>query len=145
MQGLFVTGCREVLGDSLQEDPVVLLRVVSKLWGRGWGAFRMLRDGKYWFYEGTAIVQYRSPVGASNAIQGLDRTGIADTEGREIWAEAHFEEFNLRAMDMVEFGSSPQGPRVSIAGDEGFLARRSNGWSVTPDEGLYEGVQYYTR
>ena len=79
-----------------------------------------------------------------NAIQGLDRTGLADTAGRQIWAEPHFEEFNLRAMDKVEFGSTPQGPRVSIAGDDGFLARRSNGWSVSPAEGLHEGRSYFT-
>ena len=107
--------------------------------------FRMMCDETHWWYEGTAIVQYKSPAGANDAIQGLDGTGTYDTEGRVIRAEAHCEEFDLRAMDMVEYGSSPEGPRVSIAGNDGFLARRANGWSLCPHKGIPIGVRYDTR
>ena len=46
---------------------------------------------------------------------------------------------------MVEYGTSPEGPRVSIAGEDGFLARRANGWSLCPHKGIPIGVRYDTR
>ena len=108
--------------------------------------FRMKRENKSWWYEGTAIVQYKSPVGAVAAINGLDRTGTYDTKGRQIRAEPHYEEFNLRAMDMVDYGASPEGPRVSISGTDRWFARRSNAWTRCPARGggIQLGVKYDT-
>ena len=106
----------------------------------------MKRENKSWWYEGTAIVQYKSPVGAVEAIQRLDGTGFYDTKGRQIRAEPHFEEFNLRAMDLVEYGTSPEGPRVSIGANDGWFARHANAWSLCPARGggIPVGVKYDT-
>ena len=79
------------------------------------------------------------------ALEGLNESGVGDTDDMDLRAEAHFEEFNLRALDMVEFGAGATGPRVSIAADDGFLARKQGGWSLTPIQGIRVDTKYLSQ
>ena len=59
----------------------------------------------------------------------------AESVKESMYVVDHIEEFNLRALDMVETGG-PAGPRVTMAADDEFLLPPDEGWDKTPEEGL---------
>ena len=65
--------------------------------------------------------------------------------GIQGWRKSHFEEIIFRALVEYGFGSGVTGPRALIAGNDAFLGRAQNGWSLSSEEGIpleatYDGM-----
>ena len=58
--------------------------------------FRMVEDSEgKWVYNKDAVIQFRHPDHAAQAVRAINTTGLMDTRNNQMWAEPHIEEFNL--------------------------------------------------
>ena len=98
--------------------------------------FRLDEVDGYCRYNRDAVIQFRHPDHAREAMLAIHETTLGDAGMNRFWAEPHFEEFNLKALDEVVWDGGAVGPRVSIAADPRFMFRPEGYWNVPPSHGL---------